>query len=122
MSRRVVATTGCATVADAVQLMRAERVATLVLERRGHEDAWGIVSRSDIIRRVVVPGRDLEAVRVHEIMTKPVVTVSPGLAVKFCLRLMDMARVRRAVVFDGHALVGVLSHGDVFGALEPRDG
>jgi CBS domain-containing protein len=118
MSSRVVATTGAASVAEAVRLMRAERVSTLVIDRRGPEDAWGIVSRADIIRKVVGPGLDPAAVRVHEIMTKPVVTVSPGLAVKFCLRLMDTARVRRAVVFDGHALVGVLSHADVFSALE----
>jgi CBS domain-containing protein len=118
MSRRVVTIDGSASVAEAVRRMREERVSTLVIDRRGPEDAWGIVSRTDIIRKVVGPGREPATVAVHEIMTKPVVTVSPGLALKFCLRLMDTARVRRAVVFDGHALLGVLSHGDVFAALE----
>lgn len=118
MSRRVVTIAGAASVAEAVRRMREERVSTLVIDRRGPEDAWGIVSRTDIIRKVVSPGKELAALRVHEIMTKPIVTVSPGLALKFCLRLMDTARVRRAVVFDGHALLGVLSHGDVFAALE----
>ncbi len=117
MSRRVVTIAGGATVAEAVRCMRAERVSSLVVERRHASDAWGIVSRTDVIRKVVTACRELEDVRVHDIMTKPVVTVSPGLAVKFCLRLMDMARVRRAVVFDGHGLAGILSRGDVFAAL-----
>jgi CBS domain-containing protein len=117
MSRRVVSIDGGATVAEAIRKMRAEHVSCLIIERRDVHDAWGLVTRADVIHRVVTPGRDPVDVRVYEIMTKPIITVSPGLLLKFCLRLMEQAHVRRVVVFDGHKLVGVLSHNDILAAL-----
>lgn len=118
MSPRLITIDGGASVAEAVLKMRAERVSSLITERRGAEDAWGIVTRADVIRRVIMPGLDPASVRIHEVMTKPIITVAPGLALKFCMKLMDMAGVRRAAVFDGKRLVGVLTHDDIFAALK----
>lgn len=118
MSKRVITTDGGASVAEAVRLMRQEHVTALIVQRRGAEDAWGIVTRADVIYKVIAAGLDPAATRVHEIMTKPIVTVSPGLSIKFCLRLMQMGGVRRAAVFDGENLIGVLAHGDILRALE----
>jgi signal-transduction protein with cAMP-binding, CBS, and nucleotidyltransferase domain len=117
MSRRVITIEGAATVAEAVRRMREERVSSLIIERRGPEDAWGIVTRADVIRKIIMPGLDPALVRVYEVMTKPIIAVPRGLALKFCLSLMDMAGVRRAAVFDGHLLLGVLTHNDIFAAL-----
>jgi CBS domain-containing protein len=118
MSPRLVFIDGGATIAEAVRRMRAEHVSSLITERRGPEDAWGIITRADIIRKVIVPGQDPATVRVHEVMVKPIITVAPGLALKFCLKLMEMAGVRRAAVFDGKKLVGILTHNDIFAALK----
>ena len=109
---------GGSTVAAAVHRMRTEQVSCLIIERRDDQDAWGIVTRADVIHKVVTPGRDPFEVRVYEIMSKPIITVSPGLLLKFCLRLMEQAHVRRAGVFDGHKLVGVLTHNDILAALK----
>jgi len=51
---------------------------------------------------------------VHEIMTKPLITVSPGLSVKYCARLFAKTGIRRAPVFDGKKIVGILSNSDIF--------
>jgi len=117
MSKRVVTIDGGATVSEAVRRMRQEHAACLIIERRDDQDAWGIVTRADVIHKVVTPGRDPAEVRVYEIMTKPIITVSPGLLLKFCLHLMEQARVRRVGVFDGHRLTGVLTHNDILAAL-----
>ena len=42
----------------------------------------------DIVSKIVDPGKDPKTVKVHEIMTKPVIVVSPGLASKYCARLL----------------------------------
>jgi len=57
-------------------------------------------------------------VKVFEIMSKPLVTVSPGLQLKYCARLFNAAGIRRAVVFDGKEIVGILSNTDIFNAIE----
>jgi CBS domain-containing protein len=109
---------GSGTVADAVRQMKLKKVSSLIVNRRGIEDAWGIVTRKDIVNKVVDPGRDPSGVKVHEIMSKPLVMVSPGLYLKYCARLMHMAGIRRAPVFDGKEIVGILSNTDIFNALE----
>jgi CBS domain-containing protein len=118
MHKEVVTIDGSATVADAVRLMRERRVSSLIVNRRNHDDAWGIVVRKDVVHKVIDPGKDPDKVRVFEIVTKPLVTVSPGLALKYCARLMHQVGIRRAAVFDGKNIVGIISNTDIFNALE----
>ena len=109
---------GSATVAEAVRLMRKLRVSSLIVKKRNHDDAWGIVVRKDVVNKVIDPGKDPDKVRVFEIMTRPLIMVSPGLALKYCARLMHQAGIRRAPVFDGKNIVGMISNTDIFLALD----
>ncbi|MHC4400843.1 MAG: CBS domain-containing protein [Planctomycetota bacterium] len=117
MTGEVVCIDGTATAADAVRLMRAKRVSSLFVNRRGQEDAWGIVTRKDVVNKVVDPGKEPGDVKVFEIMSKPLITVSPGLALKYCARLFNSAGIRRAPVFDGKEIIGILSNTDIFNAI-----
>ena len=89
----------------------------MVVNRRDPSDAWGIITKKDVVGKVIDPGpvrRNLSTTRVHEVMSKPLVTVSPGLAIKYCVRSMTRAGVTRAAVFDGKEILGILSFTDVF--------
>ena len=118
MTKEVVCIEGTATAADAVRLMREKKVSSLFVNRRSQEDAWGIVTRKDVVNKVVNPGKDPNDVKVFEIMSKPLITVSPGLALKYCARLFDSAGIRRAPVFDGKEIIGILSNTDIFNAIQ----
>ena len=118
MSTDVVYIDGKKTVAEAVRLMRQKKVSSLLVNRRSQEDAWGIVTRKDVVCKVVDPGRNPAQVKVFEIMSKPLITVSPGLALKYCARLFHNTGIRRAPVFDGKEIVGLLSNTDIFNAIE----
>jgi len=118
MRKDVAFVDGSETAAGAVAKMREKKVSSLVVNRRTHEDAWGIVTRKDIVSKVVDPGKDPKSVKVFEIMTKPLITVSPGLALKYCARLFHNAGIRRAPVFDGKEIVGIVSNTDIFNAIE----
>lgn len=118
MTKNVATIDGGATVADAVRRMRQLKVSSLLVNRRTHDDAWGIVTRKDVVGKVIAPGKDPAQVKVFDIMSKPLITVSPGLSLKYCARLMDHANIRRAPVFDGKEVVGILSNTDIFNALE----
>ena len=118
MHKNVATIDGSETAASAIAMMRQKKVSSLVVNRRTHEDAWGIVTRKDIVSKIVDPGKDPKTVKVHEIMTKPVIMVSPGLALKYCARLFHDAGIRRAPVFDGKEIVGIISNTDVFNAIE----
>lgn len=118
MDKKLVFIDGSATVAEAVQLMRRESVTALIVDRRSPDDAWGIVTQKDVVSKVVDPGKSVADVFVYEIMSKPLITVGPGLALKYCARLFRTTRIRRAPVFDGKAIIGMLSNTEIFNAIQ----
>lgn len=108
---------GNATVGQALEKMTRLNVSSLIVDRRTHDDAYGIITKKDIVTKVIDPGptrRNFSDTKVHEVMSKPVITVSPGLAIKYCVRLMKTAGVTRAPVFDGMKIIGILSMTDIF--------
>ncbi|HLF20085.1 MAG TPA: CBS domain-containing protein [Bacteroidota bacterium] len=117
MKKAVVSIEGKQTAFDAIKMMREKKVSSLLVNRRGKEDAWGIVTRKDVVNKIVDPGKNPKDVKVHEIMSKPLVMVSPGLALKYCARLFHQAGIRRAPVFNGKEVVGIVSNTDIFNAL-----
>ena len=117
MKREVESIEGRLTVFDAVKAMREKKVSSLLVKRRGKEDAWGIVTRKDVVNKIIDPGKNPKEVKIHEIMTKPLVMVSPGLSLKYCARLFHKSGIRRAPVFDGKEVVGMISNTDIFNAL-----
>ncbi len=117
MTKNVVYIDGNETVANAIELMKEKGISSLVVNRRGPEDTWGIMTRKDVISKVVSPGRDPYGVLVFEIMTKPLVMVSPDLELKYCARLFNQIGIKRAPVFDGKEIVGILSNSNIFFAI-----
>lgn len=113
MTTDVVTVDGSATVAEAIELMKARNVRALIVDRRSEDDAYGILTLRDVAYRVVAEGRDPKAVRVYEIMTKPLVVVNPDLDVKYVARLMAQRGLSRAPVLFGQKLQGVVSISDI---------
>lgn len=80
----------------------------------------GIVTDRDIVVRVVAKRRDPSQVRLDEIVTKTIETVSPDVELSDARAQMERARVRRLPVVKDGTLVGVLSLGDVAVALASK--
>lgn len=112
MTEEVATVKGSATVADAAKLMKFKGIHSLIVERRYEEDAYGIVTDTDIASKVVAFGKDPKTVRVYEIMTKPCVVVNPDLAVEYVARLFTQANIDRAPVIKGE-LLGIVSVRDI---------
>jgi len=117
MTKNVVYIEGNETVANAIGLMKEIGISSLVVNRRGPDDTWGIMTRKDVVSKIVSPGRDPYGVLVFEIMTKPLIMVSPDLPLKYCARLFNQTGIRRAPVFDGKEIIGILSNSNIFFAI-----
>ncbi|MBM4079813.1 MAG: CBS domain-containing protein [Planctomycetes bacterium] len=113
MSTEVVTIKGTGTVAAAVAKMKKAGVRSLIVERRAPDDAYGIVTQRDVAYKVLAPGLDPATVKVHEIMSKPLVVVNPNLDVKYVARLMANMKLSRAPVIGDHRLLGVVSISDL---------
>jgi CBS domain-containing protein len=101
-----------ATVFEAIKRMVEANVGALVVTDRGR--VAGIVTERDYLRRVTLEGRTEEETLVREIMTSPLVYVTPETSVEECMAVMTERRIRHLPVFaEGRDLVGVVSIGDV---------
>jgi CBS domain-containing protein len=99
------------TVYSALQLMSEKRVGALMVLENGR--LTGVVSERDYARKVVLAGKSSRETRVQDIMTAPVVCVSPAQGIEECMALMTAHSVRHLPVLDGGRLEGVVSIGDV---------
>lgn len=100
---------GMASAKDAVVKMRSSQVTELLVAKRNDDDAWGIVAMIDLVRNVLVPGRNAENVFVYEIMSKPVITVPADMNIRHVIRLMQRTGVRRVPVEDKGEIVGMIT-------------
>jgi CBS domain-containing protein len=74
----------------------------------------GLITDRDIVVRGIAAGRDLENLRVNELMTKHVRSVREDTPVNEVLDLMANAEIRRVPVVNGQQeLVGIVSIGDI---------
>lgn len=113
MTPNVVMIDGTATVAEAVKLMKEKGVRALIVDRRGDEDAYGMVTQRDIAYKVMAQGLDPNEVKVHEIHSKPLVVVNPDLDVKYVARLMANFKLSRAPVIFDKKVQGIVSVSDL---------
>jgi CBS domain-containing protein len=102
-------------VLEAIEVM-ADRHVGALLVMRGPE-LLGIVSERDYARKVILLGRSAEETPVWQIMSSPVLTVSPQDSVNHCLQLVTERRVRHLPVVSDGVVVGVISIGDLVKAV-----
>jgi len=89
-----------ATVLQAIKDLRQHRVSSLVVERRDETDEFGVVTVTDIAKKVVADGRAADRVYAYEVMSKPVLTVAAEMNIVYAIRLLVQFDVSRAVVID----------------------
>jgi len=104
-----------APVLEAIRLMADKYVgALLVMEG---VNLRGIVSERDYARKVILKGRSSKDTPVRDIMSAPVLTVTPNDTVNHCMKVVTEKRVRHLPVVEGSNVVGMLSIGDLVKAV-----
>ncbi len=87
MNANEVMTTGIMTirrdvsVIEAMKQMVNRRVTSLVVEKADERGVYGIVTRKDIVNKAIARGRDIKTTKVSDIMSEPLMTISPEMSV-----------------------------------------
>ncbi|HEX6763702.1 MAG TPA: CBS domain-containing protein [Gaiellaceae bacterium] len=111
--RDVIRIEGDATVLDAVQVMVDANVGAVLVTGGDPNDVRGIFTERDFLRRVAVRGHDPRETPVRDVMTSPLVVITPDTEVEEAMALMTDRRIRHIPVVDGDAVVGMISIGDL---------
>lgn len=125
MNQRYVRVSGMDTVAEAFLRMREADARCMIVKRRDENDEYGLVLHTDIVRKVIGPDRSPERVRIYEIMSKPVLSVHPGMNIRYASRLFERFRIRVAPVVEAGEIIGIVTDLDIttqgFGLIGAAD-
>lgn len=104
---------GMTTVANAMSEARHPETKCLVIRKRDENDEFGFVAYSDIAKQVLARDRAPERVNLYEIMTKPVLGVSPDMDIRYCVRLFENFGIARAPVIEHGEVLGIVGYTDI---------
>lgn len=113
MTKKVIFIDGMATAKEAVEIMRSEKVESLIIKKRDPQDAYGIVRVQDFIKGVIIPDKISEEVNIFEIMTKPVISVPADMDVRYVANLLIKIGLRMAPVEENGEYIGMVSLSDL---------
>ncbi|MCZ4295816.1 CBS domain-containing protein [Vibrio sinaloensis] len=113
MTSNYVIVDGLTTVKEGIQLARSHEVKALVVDKRNDEDEYGVVLMNDIAKKVLAQNRSPERTNIYEIMTKPALSVSPDMNVKYCARLFERFGISRAPVIEQGKVIGMVSYNNI---------
>jgi predicted transcriptional regulator len=117
MVRDVVTISSFATIHEAMRVMKRHGVKSLVVEKRGEHDAYGIIPYTNILKTIVAEEGDIDLINVYDVCAKPALTVSRDLDVKYAARMMVNLGIRRLLVTSSNELLGVITMDDIVGSL-----
>ena len=81
----------------------------------------GVITDRDIVTRAVAEGRNPLDLTAADVMTKNVITVTPGTSIEECCNLMEQQQIRRiTVVDDSGSCCGIVAQADIANHADQR--
>jgi isocitrate dehydrogenase len=118
MTRSLITVSDETSVHDAMHEMRRNEVSSLVVEQNDSGE-WGIMTRRDIVTRIVRDDKSPTDITVGEIATRPVITVAPETHLREAANVIAEKSISRLLVADKDGeLLGITTETDIFGAIE----
>ena len=100
-----------ATVFDALKKIVEQNVGSILVTR--DDDVVGIMTERDYLRKIAIFGRTSHDTLVGEIMSSPLIYVTPETTVEESMAIMTDRRIRHLPVVENDEVVGIVSIGDV---------
>ncbi|MCD6143559.1 inosine-5-monophosphate dehydrogenase [Thermococci archaeon] len=113
MTKKLIGVKPDDTIQEACRVMVEFDIGSLVVVDNGN--VVGFFTKSDIIRRVIVPGLAYNT-PVAEIMSKELITVNVNTPLKKVLEIMAAKRIKHMLIEEGGKVVGIFTLSDLLEA------
>jgi len=100
-----------AAVKEAAETMGQNEISCVVTARK--RKAIGIITESDLLKRVIVEGKNAKKTKIGEIMSSPLEVVAPGTSLEDALQLMFDKKIKKLPVIEKNHLLGLISLTDI---------
>lgn len=105
-------------VAEAIHQMQEKGISSLMVTPATPGEPEGMMTKRDIISKVVSHGKDPKTLSVQDVMTTNLIAVPPDYPLADAARLMSEKGIRRVLVRQGGKIIGIVSDTDIFRAVE----
>ena len=112
LNTNIVIVEGDETVDQALALMKDKDARSVLISHLG--EVIGIVSKTDILFKVMAHGRNPSKIKLREIMVSPVLAVNPHNTVQDTLAIMDKHVIRQVIISSQSAVLGMVSRDEIF--------
>jgi signal-transduction protein with cAMP-binding, CBS, and nucleotidyltransferase domain len=113
--KNIVSIDGSSLIAEAAQKMIENKIGSIIVTEGGEPS--GIVTRSDMISRVIVAHKEPGIHRINTIMSGPLISVDFDTPILDTMRFLRNRDINQVLVKDGEKLVGIVSEGDLIRAV-----
>ncbi|WP_322506584.1 cyclic nucleotide-binding/CBS domain-containing protein [Anaerolinea sp.] len=112
-------------VTEVLATMRRRYIHSVIVNKSAENPEYGIITSTDICDKIVAAGRNPARIKAAEIMSSPIITVSPEMKIDECAKLMSEKSIHHLPVADKAGnVIGMISATDFLVVAEAmgRDG
>lgn len=99
------------TVLEAAKLMKKKRIGNVLIVEK--KQPIGILTESDILKKVVAEGKNASDVLVEEVMSTPIIVTDPYITLEEAMKTMGKCNIRRLPVVEKGELIGIITQKDI---------
>jgi len=108
-----------ASVKEAAKKMASKKVGSLIITAKGI--SVGIVTETDLVRKVIGCNLSPETLPVGDIMNAPIIDIDKTASLREANKVMAANGIRHLIVTDAGKMIGILSIRDIIGMVSIRD-
>lgn len=99
------------TVLEAAKIMRKKKIGNVIVVEK--KQPIGILTESDILKKIVAEGKNANEILVEEVMSTPIIVADPYISVEEAMKTMGKCNIRRLPVVENGELIGIITHKDI---------
>ena len=99
------------TVLEAAKLMKKRKIGNVIVVEK--KQPVGILTESDILKKVVAEGKNAKDVLVKNVMSTPIIVIDPYVSLEEAMKTMGKCNVRRLPVIENNELIGIITQKDI---------